>query len=219
MITAVVFDADETLIDLQPAIVAALDHVVALVREHDPASALVRADLQRGWHEVFAEDPSAPVVRVRGESLRRVLTRQGHGDIADRMFDEFFETRFRHSRPFEDALPMLARLRADYLLGYATNGNSLAHRCGLGGEFAFELYAHTDGLPKKPDAAFFGAVAAAVGQPAGTIVYVGDNYEHDIVAPAAAGMRTVWVNRSGEPAPDAVISRLADLPSALGGLR
>jgi putative hydrolase of the HAD superfamily len=222
MIRAVVFDADETLINLQPAIGIALDHVVSQVRAQLPASTLVREDLQRGWREVFAEDPSAPVVAIREESLRRVLRRHGDEQLVERAFAEFFEVRFAHSLPFDDALPTLATLRTDYLLGYATNGNSLAERCGLGGEFAFELYAHHGGLPKKPAAGFFHAVVAAAETAPQTIVYVGDSFEHDVEAAAAVGLRTVWVNRSGEPVPagaakhpDAVIGSLAELPAVV----
>ncbi|MFD0594890.1 HAD family hydrolase [Catellatospora coxensis] len=52
------------------------------------------------------------------------------------------------------------------------------------------------------------------GHEPGEIVYVGDNYHHDVVAPAAAGMRTVWVNRGGRDlpgpvVPDLVVERLA----------
>jgi FMN hydrolase / 5-amino-6-(5-phospho-D-ribitylamino)uracil phosphatase len=222
MMHAVVFDADDTLIDLQPAINLALDHVVAQVCARDPSSRLVKEDLQRGWHEVFAEDPSAPVARIREESLRRELRRHGDEELVERVFAEFYRVRYANSRPYEDALPMLATLRSDYLLGYATNGNSIADRCGLGGEFAFELYAHQGGLPKKPAAEFFHAVAAHAGTEAKAIAYVGDNFEHDVVAAAAVGMRTVWVNRAGHPLPagtpvrpDAVIGRLAELPAAL----
>ncbi|WP_444952118.1 HAD family hydrolase [Micromonospora ureilytica] len=79
------------------------------------------------------------------------------------------------------------------------------------------------GLPKKPAPEFYGAVVAAAGVPAGQIVYVGDSWEHDVVAPRRAGLRSVWLNRLGLPrplgcTPDAEVSSMADLPTALADL-
>ncbi len=223
VIRAVAFDADETLLDLRPAIEAALEVVRAEVRGIDPAAELSRDHLRDDWNSVFAEDPDAPVPHIRREALRRSLARFGLEHHLDTQVEAFFAARFRETRPFPDALAMLAELRSSYVLGYATNGNSIADRCGLGGEFAFELYAHQNGLPKKPSPAFFAAVLEAAGVDPHEVVYVGDNYRHDVEAPAAAGMRTVWVNRAGREVPgavvpDAVIDRLAHLPEALARL-
>ncbi|MEV4417881.1 HAD family hydrolase [Catellatospora sp. NPDC049609] len=220
MIKAVAFDADETLLDLSPAIDAALEAVRAEVLALDPAAALTRDHLREDWNTVFAEDPEAPVPHIRREALRRSLARFDLEHHLDRQVEAFFAVRYRETKPFPDALATLAELRRSYLLGYATNGNSVADRCGLGGEFSFELYAHRDGLPKKPAPRFFAAVLSAAGADPHQVVYVGDNYHHDVVAPAAAGMRTVWVNRNGracpgEVVPDLVIERLAELPEAL----
>ncbi|MFC7246383.1 HAD family hydrolase [Catellatospora aurea] len=85
------------------------------------------------------------------------------------------------------------------------------------------MYAHQDGLPKKPAPEFFAAVVAATGAKPDEIVYVGDNYHHDVEAPATAGMRTVWVDRAGRDlpgpvVPDLMVERLAQLPDGLGRL-
>ncbi|WP_144128259.1 HAD family hydrolase [Catellatospora sichuanensis] len=223
MIKAVVFDADETLLDLRPAIDYALDQVLGNLRRLDPDLAVTREHLQDDWRVVFAEGPEAPVPHIRRESMRRTLARFGLEQHLDHHYELFFHCRYRATKPFPDALATLAELRESYLLGYATNGNSTADRCGLGGEFAFELYAHQDGLPKKPAPEFFATVVSATGVKPDEIVYVGDNYHHDVAAPAAAGMRTAWVNRGGRElpgpvVPDLVVERLAQLPGGLAGL-
>ncbi|GAA1383439.1 HAD family hydrolase [Catellatospora chokoriensis] len=223
MIKAVVFDADETLLDLRPAIDYALEQVLGSLRLLAPDLAPTREQMRDDWSAVFAEDPEAPVPHIRRESMRRTLARFGMEQHLNHHCDLFFHFRYQQTRPFPDALATLARLRESYLVGYATNGNSTADRCGLGGEFAFELYAHQGGLPKKPAPEFFAAVAAAAGAKPGEIAYVGDNYHHDVQAPAAAGMRTVWVNRAGHElpgpvVPDLVIERLAQLPDGLSRL-
>ncbi|MET8039673.1 HAD family hydrolase [Micromonospora sp. NPDC005215] len=224
MLTAVVFDADETLLDLRPAVTGGLVAVVDEMRRRTPDAAEVTlAELESDWGAVFDELRAAPVVEIRRAALARSLTRAGLVDHLDEIAALFFARRFALTQPFPDAAPALDALRARYTLGFATNGNSRAERCGLAGEFAFEVYAHENGLPKKPAPEFFAAVVAAAGVPAGEIVYVGDSWEHDVVAPRRVGLRSVWLNRAGLPrplgfVPDAEVSTLSDLPSVLSNL-
>ncbi|WP_406078090.1 HAD family hydrolase [Micromonospora sp. NBC_00858] len=224
MLTTVVFDADETLLDLRPAVTGGLLAVLDEMRRRSPAAAEVSlAELESDWGAVFGELSAAPVAEIRRAALARSLARAGLDAHLDEVAALFFARRFALTRPFPDVPPALARLRDRYTLGFATNGNSRAERCGLAGEFAFEVYAHENGLPKKPAPEFYAAVVEAAGVPAGQIVYVGDSWEHDVVAPQRAGLRSVWLNRHGLPrpvggAPDAEVSTMADLPVALADL-
>ncbi|MDG4806563.1 HAD family hydrolase [Micromonospora sp. WMMD1120] len=221
MLTTVVFDADETLLDLRPAVTGGLVTVLDEMRRRTPAAAEVTlADLESDWGAVFGEMSAAPVMEIRRAALARSLARAELGDHLDEIADLFFARRFALTRPFPDVPLALRALRSRYTLGFATNGNSRAERCGLAGEFAFEVYAHEGGLPKKPAPEFFAAVVAAAGVLPEQIVYVGDSWEHDVVAPRRAGLRSVWLNRIGLPrprgvTPDAEVSTLADLPSVL----
>ncbi|PWR08363.1 haloacid dehalogenase [Micromonospora acroterricola] len=224
MLTAVVFDADETLLDLRPAVTGGLVAVLDEMRRRTPvATGVSLADLESDWAAVFRKLRAAPVIEIRRAALARSLARAGLDAHLDEVAALFFARRFALTRPFPDVPPALATLRARYTLGFATNGNSRAERCGLAGEFVFELYAHENGLPKKPHPAFYAAVVEAAGVPAGQIVYVGDSWEHDVVAPRRAGLRSVWLNRYGLPrpagdGPDAEVSTLADLPAVLAEL-
>ncbi|MET8306074.1 HAD family hydrolase [Micromonospora sp. NPDC005173] len=224
MLTTVVFDADETLLDLRPAVTGGLLAVLDEMRRRSPAAAEVSlAELESDWGAVFGELSAAPVAEIRRAALARSLARAGLDAHLDEVAALFFARRFALTRPFPDVPPALARLRDRYTLGFATNGNSRAERCGLAGEFAFEVYAHENGLPKKPAPEFYAAVVEAAGVPAGQIVYVGDSWEHDVLAPRRAGLRSVWLNRHGLPrpvggAPDAEVSTMADLPAALADL-
>ncbi|MEU7612700.1 HAD family hydrolase [Micromonospora sp. NPDC049204] len=224
MLTTVVFDADETLLDLRPAVTGGLEAVLDEMRRRTPAATEVTlAELESDWDAVFGDLSAAPVMEIRRAALARSLARAGLNDDLDDIADLFFARRFALTRPFPDVPAALATLRSRYALGFATNGNSRAERCGLTGEFAFEVYAHQNGLPKKPAPDFYAAVVAAAGVPAGQIVYVGDSWEHDVVAPRRAGLRSVWLNRHGLPRPhghppDAEVSSLADLPAALASL-
>lgn len=223
VIQAVAFDADETLINLRPAVTAGLEAVLVNLRHLNPSLALTREQMEQDWIDVFVESRTEPVRQIRINAMARSLARHGMSALLDQHVQLFFEVRFAHSRPYPDALDVLAKLRPDYLLGYATNGFSEAARCGLADQFAFELYAHQDGLPKKPAREFFVAVIAAARVPAESIIYVGDDYELDVLGAAAAGLRTIWLNRTGvdhcgQVQPDAVISSLSELPDAIAGL-
>jgi putative hydrolase of the HAD superfamily len=220
----VVFDADETLVDLRPALTGALASVLEEMRRRTPAAAEVSlADLEADWGAVFGALSAVPVQEIRRAALARSLARAGLDAHLDEFAAFFFARRFALTRPFPDALPALAALRPRHLLGFATNGNSRAERCGLAGEFAFELYAHENDLPKKPAPGFYAAVVAAAGRPAEHIVHVGDSPEHDVRAAQRAGLRAVWLNRGRLPrppglTPDAEVSTLAELPDVLARL-
>ncbi|MCG5448320.1 MULTISPECIES: HAD family hydrolase [Micromonospora] len=224
MLTTVVFDADETLLDLRPAVTGGLVAVLDEMRRRTSAAAGVTlAELESDWGAVFGELSAAPVAEIRRAALARSLARAELVNHLDEIADLFFGRRFALTRPFPDVPPALATLRGRYTLGFATNGNSRAERCGLAGEFAFELYAHENGLPKKPAPEFYAAVVAAAGAPADQIVYVGDSWEHDVLAPRRAGLRSVWLNRLRLPRPlgcqpDAEVSSMAELPAALANL-
>ncbi|MFV2099569.1 HAD family hydrolase [Micromonospora sp. LOL_024] len=224
MLTTVVFDADETLIDLRPAVTGGLEAVLAQMRRLTPAAAAVcLADLESDWDAVFGHLAAAPVTQIRRAALARSLDRAGLAAHLDEAVTIFFARRFALTRPYADVLPALAALRHRWTLGFATNGNSRPERCGLAGKFDFEVYAHDDGLPKKPAPEFYAAVCAAAGVPPQQVVHIGDNPVHDVVGAQRAGLRAVWLNRRNEPTPDqvtpdATVRTLAELPAVLAGL-
>ncbi len=73
----------------------------------------------------------------------------------------------------------------------------------------------------KPDPRIFRHTLAALGASAERAWMVGDNFEADIRAAAALGMRTCWLAPPGRAAPadlapTARIGRLVDLEQVLG---
>lgn len=130
----------------------------------------------------------------------------------------------------------LRRLRPRYRLVVATNADlssgpdvrAALARVGLD-ELVDGVVSSRDVGARKPDAAFFRAAlrqAGANGRPVrpARAVMVGDRLDNDVAGAQAAGMRAVWLDRArrgpapGAPAPDAVVSRLAELPEALARL-
>jgi hypothetical protein len=72
----VVFDADESLIDLRPAVRRALLVVLAEMRRLEPAAqGLSLADLEQDGEQAFAELRTEPVETARREALARSLAR------------------------------------------------------------------------------------------------------------------------------------------------
>lgn len=232
MIRWVTFDADDTLLDLQTSMWDALIRVLGDLKTTTPATAaLTASDLYEQWL-ITREQVVASWAEIRRAAFAASLASVGVDDpgFVDDVVRRYFAYRRLTNRPFPDVLPALQRLGANYRLGYATNGNSQAPECGLAGVFAFEVYAYIDDLPPKPSPLFFARVVRETGARPEEVVYVGDHWEHDIVAARRAGLRAVWLNRTGADAgsgagvgsgaaagsgADAVITSLADLPDVL----
>lgn len=221
VITTVAFDADETLVATSAAVKLAIEAVVQHVNDPALTFEVFREDGRHYWK--IMPEKHARVIRTH--ALRHSLARAGREDQIDEVAELFFSVRLGSTKPFPGVVETLTSLKADYQLGYATNGNSLSHLCGLEGYFAFEIYAHDEGVvPKKPSPLFYKGLLEAAGATPEQVVYVGDDYENDVVGPKAAGMRGVWLNPGnqlvpGETRPDAVIENLIELPRILAGWR
>ena len=101
MLSAVVFDADETLLDLRPAVTGGVVTVLDEMRRRTPAAAEVSlADLESDWGAVFGDLASAPVREIRRAALARSLARAGLDDHLDELAELFFARRFALTRPF-----------------------------------------------------------------------------------------------------------------------
>ena len=63
--------------------------------------------------------------------------------------------------------------------------------------------------------------ALTLGVPPHAAVYIGDRLEVDALAATAAGLRGIWLNRTGDAVPPGVeaVDNLTDLPSLLEELR
>ena len=64
----------------------------------------------------------------------------------------------------------------------------------------------------KPHREFYRNVIQAAGVAPNRIVFVGDTFEKDVIAPALAGMYTIWVNRDSEIRP-------IDFPNYIGQVK
>ena len=137
-----------------------------------------------------------------------------------------FESRARHHR-FADVPACLDELSDSYTLGLITNGASCLQReklatAGLDEYFDVVVVSAEFGVA-KPDPSIFQHALTLLGSTPEHTVMIGDSLTRDVDGAMAAGLRGVWVNRSGQPRPadrpDLVeVTNLTALPTALDGL-
>lgn len=135
---------------------------------------------------------------------------------------------FREDDLYADALPATRALADD---GYrlAIFANQPVSRSGELRALGFdpEVMAMSDEMGvSKPDPAFFARALALLGDPPpGSVAYVGDRLDNDVVPSGAAGMRAVWLRRGPwgvihslppEVEPALVVGSLAELAERIG---
>jgi putative hydrolase of the HAD superfamily len=103
------------------------------------------------------------------------------------------------------------------LVGSISNGNADLQTIGLSHHFKVSVAAHQLGHA-KPDAAIFHAACRELGVAPQDAVYVGDDILLDVQGAQRAGLRAVWMNRTGsnkhlehEVMPDAIVADFGQL--------
>jgi len=176
-------------------------------------------ELRRRRMDLLKERPElvADLAHLRRLGLQQAFALTGE-DAAhiEGAIRHFLEAR-NDVTPFEDVLPGLAQLGRHLPLGVITNGNADLEAIGLHHHFQFTLAAAHFGRA-KPDPDIFLAACAAMRVAPQEAVYVGDDLRLDVEGAQKAGMRAVWMNRSGSTAhleagiaPDAICASLDEL--------
>lgn len=212
MITHVVFDIDDTLMDYYTAEMqvtrtlfrengltadqAALDRCWQMSWYYWDAENLSRTDLeevQREYHERYHRGVLAHCAEMAME--------YGFSMTAEETYDRFNELFSHQVTLYEDALPVLDALRAKgCVLCAATNGLSRIQEkrtAALDGRIRHLFCSEALGVV-KPTRAFFEQVLRESGADPRSCMMVGDSLTSDIAGAASVGMRTVWINRSGK---------------------
>jgi len=226
------FDLDDTLWDTAATLRAAHEAMVAaapaLAEAYRSPSAF-RAEMMatQAAHPDRAHDNTF----VRRTVLLRLLGTEERATFA---FEAWFAARNSPSF-FPGAIECLQRLRGQgYRLCAISDGNSEPTKMiELAGIFEFAVNSVEAGAP-KPDSRPFLLAAKRARVPCTAMIYVGDNYERDVLGAQAVGMRAVWVRTPPPTDPDFVfgprpatpevsaadgeIATVADLPEALQAL-
>ncbi|MHA7177901.1 HAD family hydrolase [Arthrobacter sp. Sr24] len=213
-VSGVLFDIDETLVDLVAAMKEAMKFAsYALLPGFtdagwDDFAALYMADPQRYYDRYVAGEFTFH--EQRGLRARVVFDKLGVAFSAEaeaQWIVEFESAQPRSIRAFADVVPLLDTLDAARIPYGAVSNNvhdyqrAKLDQAGLA-RIAVLVGIDTVGVA-KPDPAIFLEGCRQLGTAPQETLYVGDNFMIDGVGSASAGLSSVWLNRQSNPVPEA----------------
>ncbi|WP_404291674.1 HAD family hydrolase [Glutamicibacter arilaitensis] len=228
-IEGVLFDIDDTLVDLRTAAIEAFISMVAgKLHEVTPAQLRFIA-------EDFADDKACAYERYmsgeltflgqRQQRLNRSFELVGHEVLRDEeylIWAEEYESLVKESwKPFDDVQAHLDALTAWGIPFGAVSNNIESYqrmkldKAGLSG-FSVVIGSDTAGAPKPDPAPFLAGCSGLATQPAKTW-YVGDNPVNDVLGAKNAGLVAVLVDRDlkPDPRPEITVGGLAELTNLM----
>ena len=223
-IRAITMDLDDTLWAIEPVIIRAEGKLWSWLGEHFPriTETFSPEESYELREQVMQKhrDQSHDFRFLRKTVLEHMAQSVGYScDLVDDAFDVFDRAR-NDVEIFPDVLPALEALCVHFSLVAVTNGNADLERIGIQHLFHDVVTAVDVGAAKPAPSIFLEAVDRA-GVGAEETLHVGDNPEIDIAGAQAAGLRTAWINRSGDGwpedvhPPDAIVSSFAELLTVL----
>ena len=223
-IRAITLDLDDTLWEINPVIYRAERLLWQWLSTNYPKipQRFAPGDMLRMRLEVVEEfsDRSHDFRFLRKTVLERVALAAGYSpDLVEPAFGVFDEAR-NDVELFPDVMPDLEVLFEQFTIVAVTNGNANLHTIGIGHLFHGIITAADAGAAKPAQSIFDKAVEEAGVSPS-EVLHVGDHPEADIDGARQAGLRTAWVNRTGESwpdhlePPDAQVSTLTELRKLL----
>lgn len=221
-------DLDDTLCDYATARTLRLRIAFGL----DGESRGAERDVERMIADSLAIQPHG------ADHFPELFRRHGVDDrtVVDAAMTWYRENRFHGLELFQDAAATVARLRRgrtaggepfERRLGVVTNGPAEVQRAkvellGILDLVDFVVISGEFGAWKPDPAIFREALRLGAAEPA-EAVFVGDSAEHDVAGARAAGIRAVWMNRTGQPwpsddpPPEHEVRGLGELVWLLGG--
>lgn len=193
----VVFDLDETLIDRRQS----LDLYARSL--HADFSTAASFDLDQFLHQFHSADDAGRTPRT--QFAQALATRCFTGVAPAAIAAHIEANAWRAPLLFDGVVAMLARLRAEHWrLGIVTNGGVKSQSAKLRNSGLLNLIPHyviSDEVGvRKPDAAIFEKIVAALELDVQRSWFVGDNPWADIWGARQYGFRTMWIdNRTPWP--------------------
>lgn len=221
-ISVITFDLDDTLWDVRPVLLEAERRLQLWLGEHARGVPEVLADggAQALRTQLVGADPSLAhqLSRLRTAVLHAATLSAGYREphatvLAGQAFEVFLAAR-QEVTLFDGVGALLQSLGQQYRLGALSNGNADLKRLECGALFDFHFSAETVGAA-KPHPALFHAAFAHTRVTADEVLHVGDSAEHDVLGAQRAGVRSVWVNVSGNPFPADAARPTAEVRSVL----
>ncbi|MDQ0755975.1 HAD family hydrolase [Arthrobacter sp. B3I4] len=227
-IRGVLFDIDDTLVDLEFAMTSALrgvsEHLLPGL-DDDEWEKFGRIFTRETTH--YYDRYLAGELTFNEQRLLRGRAALGHfgveleeGEAAHHWVSSYASLQHSYIRPFDDVMPLLDALDAAGVPYGAVSNNVHDYqrvKLDAAGLERIGVLVGTDtlGVP-KPDPAIYLEGVRLLGTGPGETLYIGDNRLLDAEGSTAAGLRGVWLNRGGEPAPGFAGREVASLLDLLG---
>lgn len=217
VVTAVLFDLDDTLFDHAGC---ARDALIAVQASHRSFAAMPFDSLEQAHARLLEELHGevmlgrVPLEQARIERFRRLLEVAGERHLEDRMIaglaSSYRDTYRTARRSVRGAAALLAAIRRHARVGIVSNNLAEEQReklrtCGLD-ELVDTLVVSEEAGVSKPDPAIFLLALERLASRPADAVMVGDSWPADVAGARAAGIRAIWFNPSATPAPDAASS-------------
>ena len=207
-IRAVSFDLDDTLWPVWPAILRAEQALQAWLTERAlPVAERFPPERMRELRPRAAELAAAAGLAHDLAWTRRTqiglafeAARHPASDALIGEAYEVFEDTRQQVEPYPEVEAVLAIIAARLPLVAVTNGSAEIDRTALGRHFTGAFSAMRLGIA-KPEPGIFHAACRHVGCEPREVLHVGDDAHLDIAAARAAGMQTLWINRTAKPWP------------------
>ena len=212
MIQTVLFDLDDTLFDHQGC---AREALAAVQRSHDVLRATPFTELERA-HAGFLEElhgevmlGRVPLEDARVERFRRLLVAAGADatpDLSSTLASMYRDAYRTSRRAVAGAAPLMSAVKQHARIGIVSNNlreeqEEKLQICGLD-VYVDALIVSEEAQVSKPDPAIFRMALDRLGVEASQSVMIGDSWTADVEGARAAGIRAIWFNPHGTPAPD-----------------
>ncbi len=228
MITSVIFDLDDTLLDFHAAEHAALRLSLPQCGVQPTTALLDRYSVlnEQQWKLLEQGKLTRDEVKVRRFAL--LFAEYGIDAAAEEATARYERCLCDQHPLMAGALPLLEELKTRYALYVATNGSAAVQKKRIGDagltSFFEDVFISESVGADKPSAAFFAHCVARIPSfdPACTVM-IGDSLSSDIAGGKNAGIRTVWFNphhkeNNTAVQPDHTVDCLAALPPLLSTL-
>ncbi len=222
-IRTITLDLDDTLWAIGPVIKRAEQRLQEWLVAQYPgvAGSLVPDEIAKIRTAVLAENLARAhdLTFLRREVIARIGQSAGYNVDTEAAFQVFDDAR-NDLELFPDVRPALQSLKTRFRLIAVTNGNANLEKIGIREYFDGHVSARSAGAA-KPAPSIFQAAVNEGGAPAENTLHVGDHPSMDIHGARTAGLRAVWINRSGGEwpqdlaRPDAVVRDLHELDDLL----
>ncbi|MEM7533821.1 MAG: HAD family hydrolase [Chloroflexota bacterium] len=215
MISTVIFDLDQTLVDRQATMARFLTIQHAKFERHlnTPTDTFVETIL-RHQKNGYAD---------KHDAYQQACAELGEDVSLAKVLLDDLQTYYGHDAVLFDRVPeTLATLSKTYTLACITNGRTVGQTAklessGIKPWFAVIKISEAVGV-KKPDHRIFQACLDALNVDASVCVYIGDNPTNDITPAKELGMKAIWMRNAFYTSPDdcdGIVDKISEIPALL----